>query len=58
MAIQIGATIPDVELKVMGKERPESVQTGVLFQGKRVVLFALPPVGLHSALTSTLSKKA
>ena len=51
MAIQIGATIPDVELKVMGKERPESVQTGELFQAKRVVLFALP-----GAFTPTCSK--
>ena len=40
--IQLGETIPDVELKIMGKERPESVQTGQLFHGKRVVLFALP----------------
>ena len=51
MAIQIGATIPDVELKVMGKEQPESVQTGELFQAKRVVLFALP-----GAFTPTCSK--
>ena len=51
MAIQIGATIPDVELKVMGKERPESIQTGELFQAKRVVLFALP-----GAFTPTCSK--
>ncbi len=42
MMIQIGEKIPDVELKIMGKERPESVQTSELFQGKRVVLFALP----------------
>ena len=42
MMIQIGEKIPDVELKKMGKERPESVQTDELFQGKRVVLFALP----------------
>ena len=42
MMIQIGGTIPNVELKIMGEERPESVQTGELFQGKRVVLFALP----------------
>ena len=49
--IQIGEKISDVELKVMGKERPESVQTGELFQGKRVVLFALP-----GAFTPTCSK--
>ncbi len=48
MAIQIGATIPDVELKIMGKERPESVQTGELFQGKRVKQLA-PRAGLEPA---------
>ena len=51
MAIQIGETVPDVELKIMGSERPESVQTGELFQAKRVVLFALP-----GAFTPTCSK--
>jgi peroxiredoxin len=51
MAIQIGATVPDVELKVMGEERPESVRTGELFQDQRVVLFALP-----GAFTPTCSK--
>ena len=51
MMIQIGGTIPNVELKMMGEERPESVQTGELFQGKRVVLFALP-----GAFTPTCSK--
>jgi len=51
MAIQIGAPVPDVELKVMGEERPESVRTGELFQDKRVVLFALP-----GAFTPTCSK--
>ncbi len=49
--IQIGEKLPDVELKIMGKERPESVQTHELFQGKRVVLFALP-----GAFTPTCSK--
>ncbi len=28
MIIQLGEKIPDVELKIMGKERPESVRTG------------------------------
>ncbi|HIO17532.1 MAG TPA: peroxiredoxin, partial [Gammaproteobacteria bacterium] len=51
MAIQIGAPVPDVELKVMSEERPESVCTGELFQDKRVVLFALP-----GAFTPTCSK--
>ncbi len=42
MSIQIGDTIPNVELRVMGKEGPEAVQTANLFAGKKVVLFAVP----------------
>jgi len=42
MSIQIGDTIPNVELRVMGKEGPEAVQTADLFAGKKVVLFAVP----------------
>lgn len=42
MSIQIGDTIPNVELRVMGKEGPEAVQAADLFAGKKVVLFAVP----------------
>ncbi len=42
MSIQIGDTIPNVELRVIGKEGPEAVQTADLFAGKKVVLFAVP----------------
>ncbi|MET3999163.1 peroxiredoxin [Marinobacterium sp. MBR-109] len=42
MSIQIGDTIPNVELRVMGKEGPEAVNTADLFAGKKVVLFAVP----------------
>jgi peroxiredoxin len=42
MSIQIGDTSPNVELRVMGKEGPEAVQTADLFAGKKVVLFAVP----------------
>ncbi len=42
MSIQIGDTIPNVELRVMGKEGPEAVQTADLFAGKKVVMLAVP----------------
>ncbi|MBB1487358.1 peroxiredoxin [Oceanospirillum sediminis] len=42
MTIQIGKKIPDIELKVMGKNGPESVTTAELTAGKKVVLFAVP----------------
>lgn len=42
MAIQPGDTLPDIELRIMGKEGPEKVRTGELFAGKKVVLFAVP----------------
>ena len=42
MAIQIGEKIPDIELKVMGENGPESVTTAELTAGKKVVLFAVP----------------
>lgn len=42
MSIQIGEKVPNVELKVMGEQGPESVQTDDLLAGKKVVLFAVP----------------
>jgi len=42
MAISVGDRIPNVELAVMGKDGPESVSTDEIFNGKKVVLFALP----------------
>ena len=42
MTIQVGDRLPNVELRVMGKEGPEPVQTQELFTGKKVVLFAVP----------------
>ncbi len=42
MSIQIGDRIPNVELRVMGAEGPEAVNTEDLFAGKKVVLFAVP----------------
>ncbi|SFX63656.1 peroxiredoxin [Marinospirillum alkaliphilum] len=42
MTIQVGDQLPNVELRIMGEKGPEPVQTGDLFKGKKVVLFALP----------------
>ena len=42
MAVQVGDSIPDVTLAVMGESGPEQVSTGDLFSGKKVVAFALP----------------
>jgi len=42
MAVQVGDSIPDVTLAVMGESGPEQVSTGDLFGGKKVVAFALP----------------
>ncbi|MEE2763551.1 MAG: peroxiredoxin [Pseudomonadota bacterium] len=42
MAIQVGERLPNIELQVMGRNGPEKVQTGDLFAGKKVVLFAVP----------------
>lgn len=51
MTIQIGDTLPNVELRVMGKDGPEAVNTADLFAGKKVVLFAVP-----GAFTPTCSE--
>ena len=40
--IQVGDRVPDVELYVMGPSGPETINSEGWFQGKRVVLFALP----------------
>ncbi|MBV1788449.1 peroxiredoxin [Marinobacterium sp. D7] len=42
MSIQVGDTLPSVTFKVMGEKGPESMTTGDLFAGKKVVLFAVP----------------
>lgn len=42
MAVNVGDSIPDVTLAVMGESGPEQVSTGDLFSGKKVVAFALP----------------
>jgi peroxiredoxin len=42
MSIKIGDKIPAVTLKTMGKEGPENITTAQVFDGKKVVLFAVP----------------
>lgn len=42
MTIQVGDTIPSGVLKVMGSEGPKDLPTADVFDGKKVVLFAVP----------------
>lgn len=51
MSIQVGDTLPDVEIRVAGKDI-EQAHTGALFAGRKVVLFAVP-----GAFTPTCSNR-
>ena len=42
MSIAVGDKIPDVEVKTMGPEGPQSVRTGEVLGSGKVVLFAVP----------------
>lgn len=42
MSIQVGDRIPSATLKTMGPDGPKDISTEELFNGKRVVLFAVP----------------
>lgn len=42
MSIQQGDRIPSATFKVMGKNGPEDLSTDELFNGRKVVLFAVP----------------
>jgi glutaredoxin/glutathione-dependent peroxiredoxin len=42
MAIQQGDKVPAATLKIMGEKGPQDISTGALFDGKKVVLFAVP----------------
>jgi peroxiredoxin len=42
MTIQIGDTIPDIQLSLATAEGPVPVRTGEFFAGKKVALFAVP----------------
>ncbi|MGD9764318.1 MAG: peroxiredoxin [Candidatus Binatia bacterium] len=53
MAIKEGDTLPaDIKLKEMGEKGPQDVSVGEIFNGKTVVLFAVP-----GAFTPTCSMK-
>ena len=51
MSIAVGDKVPDVEVKTMGPEGPQSVRTGEVLGTGKVVLFAVP-----SAFTPGCSK--
>jgi peroxiredoxin len=51
MAIKEGDRIPEATLKVMGEKGPEDITTAELFQGRKVVFFAVP-----GAFTPTCSQ--
>jgi len=42
MAIAIGSSVPDIEIKTMGPEGPVPIRTGEVLGRGKVVLFALP----------------
>lgn len=42
MTIKVGDTIPAATLKVMGDKGPEDITTSQIFDGRKVVLFAVP----------------
>lgn len=51
MSIQVGQTLPDVEIRTIGASI-EQTQTGPLFAGRKVVMFAVP-----GAFTPTCSNR-
>lgn len=42
MSIQIGDKLPEGSFKIMGPEGPTDITTSELFDGKKVVMFAVP----------------
>jgi len=42
MAISVGDSIPEANLMIMGANGPQGVTTAELFDGKRVLMFAVP----------------
>ncbi|MDR0780791.1 MAG: peroxiredoxin [Pseudomonadales bacterium] len=42
MTIQVGDSIPACTLKIMGEKGPQAITTAQLFDGKKVVMFAVP----------------
>ena len=42
MALQVGDSIPEATMKIMGDKGPQDITTADIFAGKKVVLFAVP----------------
>jgi peroxiredoxin len=42
MALQVGDKVPAANMKVMGEKGPQDLSSSEIFDGKKVVLFALP----------------
>ena len=42
MAVQVGDSIPDATMKILGDKGPQDITTSDIFAGKKVVLFAVP----------------
>jgi glutaredoxin/glutathione-dependent peroxiredoxin len=42
MSIQLGDKIPSCTLKIMGADGPQDITTDEIFDGKKVVMFAVP----------------
>ena len=42
MTVQVGDSIPEVSMKIMGDQGPQDISTADIFSGKKVVLFAVP----------------
>ena len=42
MAVQVGDSIPEATMKIMGDQGPADITTSDIFSGKKVVLFAVP----------------
>jgi peroxiredoxin len=42
MAVQVGDSIPEATMKIMGEKGPQDITTADIFGGKKVVVFAVP----------------
>jgi peroxiredoxin len=42
MALQVGDSIPEATMKIMGDKGPQDITTADIFSGKKVVMFAVP----------------
>ena len=42
MGVQVGDSIPEATMNIMGEKGPQEITTSEIFGGKKVVLFAVP----------------